>query len=643
MKNNTHSVRQIVCSCISMLLTALLTVLTYLDPEQVPLAPLLVRMLLLPGLLLVIAGVNFCCLKTGICKLFTGKPDRHTTAVLTVLLAFVLCALGVFPDAAAAAALLLTASAWLDLLEHRLEAELPGMQAERTAENVWTWTGFAAAICASAVWAVLHARPAAILGRALCVLAASALCPLHMISLLTSRRAMQRMSIPTVSAKIIEALGTADTALLRPEGLLTGEPTAVDIRPTGMEAGQFLALAASVMQDCNAPEATAILNTAHSCGITVPSTGHCTQTPDGFCAELDGKRYYAGTSEQLRRRGIFAPRADDISLSGKTALLFGMEGGMYLGLIALQSPLLLGAPEACRVLAAQRLRLAIPAGSQSLYIRQLASQTNTEVIEAAGPEQALMQLAQRGRPICIRAGEPSTYLQEQIPILSVQTLADAEDPISVCRRAVHTRRSLQGFSAVCTFLLAGAAGGLFAPALDLGAKPAFCVLLACFLTGMTLLPVLTGKCKNAAAACIAENKLPQTISSESKPPEQETPSHTLTIRMEELPAMPGKAALEQALLAVPGVQTAEADYESGLILVTGTAEKNCSCELSRKRQKHKRNARPAAGLAFRLYDQIVSTLMRLVLPDVPVVLPPVMTTLSPGFRCIAFFAARSAL
>ena len=574
MKNNTHSVRQIVCSCISMLLTALLTILTYLDPEQVPLAPLLVRMLLLPGLLLVIAGVNFCCLKTGICKLFTRKPDRHTTAVLTVLLAFVLCALGVFPDAAAAAALLLTASAWLDLLEHRLEAELPGMQAERTAENVWTWTGFAAAICASAVWAALGAGIGAVLTRALCVLAASAICPFRVIALLASPpRHIRGCPSRLRPCRQLKRSAWPIQRFVCPEGLLIGEPTAVDIRPAGMEAGQFLALAASVMQDCNAPEATAILNTAHSCGITVPSTGHCTQTPDGFCAELDGKRYYAGTSEQLRRRGIFAPRADDISLSGKTALLFGMEGGMYLGLIALKSPLLPGALEACRVLAAQRLRLAIPAGSQSLYIRQLASQTNTEVIEAAGPEQALMQLAQRGRPICIRAGEPSTYLQEQIPILSVQTLADAEDPISVCRRAVHTRRSLQGFSAVCTFLLAGAAGGLFAPALDLGAKPAFCVLLACFLTGMTLLPVLTGKCKNAAAACIAENKLPQTISSESKPPEQETPSHTLTIRMEELPAMPGKAALEQALLAVPGVQTAEADYESGLILVTGTAEK----------------------------------------------------------------------
>ena len=223
------------------------------------------------------------------------------------------------------------------------------MQAERTAENVWTWTGFAAAICASAVWAVLHARPGAVLGRALCVLAASALCPLRMISLLTSRRAMQRMSIPTVSAK--DNRGSRHRRYgASPSGRTSDRRTNCrGYSPRRMEAGQFLALAASVMQDCNAPEATAILNTAHSCGITVPSTGHCTQTPDGFCAELDGKRYYAGTSEQLRRRGIFAPRADDISLSGKTALLFGMEGGMYLGLIALKSPLLPGRrkPAAC--------------------------------------------------------------------------------------------------------------------------------------------------------------------------------------------------------------------------------------------------------------------------------------------------------
>ena len=45
------------------------------------------------------------------------------------------------------------------------------------------------------------------------------------------------------------------------------------------------------------------------------------------------------------------------------------------------------------------------------------------------------------------------------------------------------------------------------------------------------------------------------------------------LRMDELPTVPGKIALEQALLDVPGVLTAEANYETGIILVTGTADK----------------------------------------------------------------------
>ena len=92
MKENTHSVRQLVLCCISTFLTAMLAVMTVLPPERVPLAPLLAAMLLRPALLLVTAGVNFSCLKTGVRALCTGKPDRHAAAVLTVLLALVLFA-----------------------------------------------------------------------------------------------------------------------------------------------------------------------------------------------------------------------------------------------------------------------------------------------------------------------------------------------------------------------------------------------------------------------------------------------------------------------------------------------------------------------------------------------------------------------
>ena len=492
MKNPAHSARQFVFCCVSTLLTALLAVLTFLRPERLPLAPLLVAMLLRPTLLLVTAGVNFSCLKMGVRALFSGKPDRHTAAVLTVLLALVLCTLGVCPDAPVTAALLLTASAWLDLLEQRLEAGLPDAPPTRTAEAVWAWAwaGFAAAVCAAAVWAALGAGIGAALTRALCVLAASALCPFRMIALLTACRAMRRMPVPAASVQTAEALGAADTALICPEGLLTGEPAAAELRPVGMEEGQFLVLAASVMQGFETPEAKAILHAARSRGLSAFPAEACGQTPDGFCAVLNGKRYYAGTPEQLRRHGIFAPRADDVSLSGKTALLFGMEGGMYLGLITLQSPLLPGAPEACRALAAQRLDLRLPAGNDPLYTKWLAAQTGAEVTEAAAPEQALAQLAQKGSPACIRHGEPGAFLRAQTPVLSVQTLSDAPEAVSVCCRAVRMRRGLQGLGAVCTLLLAGAAGGLLAPALDLGAAPALCALLAAVLTALPAAPAL---------------------------------------------------------------------------------------------------------------------------------------------------------
>ena len=562
MKENTHSVRQLVLCCISTLLTILLAVLTFLNPKRVPLSPLLVAMLLRPALLLVTAGVNFGCLKTGVRALCAGKPDRHTTVVLIVLLALVLCALGVCPDAPVTAALLLTASAWLGLLEQRLEAKLPGAPSTRTAETVWAWAAIAAAVCAAAVWAVLHASADAVLARALCVLAASALCPFRVIAHLTERRAMRRMPVPAASAQTVEALGAADTALVFPEGLLTGAPAVSELRPAGMEEGQFLTLAASVMQGLDAPEARAILTAAQGRGLTLLPAEACTQTPDGFSAALDGRRYYAGTSQQLRSHGIFAPRADDVLLSGKTALLFGMEGGMYLGLIALQSPLLPGAPEAVHALAAQRLRPVLAAGSQPLYTKQLAAQTGAEVSDAA----------QKGRAVRIRAGDPGASLQEQTPCLSVQTLAEAAEVISVCRHAVHTRRGLQGLSAVCVFLLTGAAGGLLAPALDLGTGPALCALLACCLAALTILPASTGQHAGAAAERAAEVQ-PQPPLPEPEPSEPAASARTLTIRMEELPTMPGKAALEQALLDVPGVRTAEADYESGLIVVTGTAEK----------------------------------------------------------------------
>ena len=52
------------------------------------------------------------------------------------------------------------------------------------------------------------------------------------------------------------------------------------------------------------------------------------------------------------------------------------------------------------------------------------------------------------------------------------------------------RRGLQGLWRGLHALLAGTAGGLLAPALDLGAAPALCALLAAVLTALPAAPAL---------------------------------------------------------------------------------------------------------------------------------------------------------
>lgn len=51
---------------------------------------------------------------------------------------------------------------------------------------------------------------------------------------------------------------------------------------------------------------------------------------------------------------------------------------------------------------------------------------------------------------------------------------------------------LTGAAAALAVLLAGCAGGIFAPAADLGGEPLLCALLGLAVTGLTVLPAMAG-------------------------------------------------------------------------------------------------------------------------------------------------------
>lgn len=520
--------------------------------------PLLAQMLLLPAMLLLAAGLNWRCFRRGICAILRGKPGRDSCAVLAAILAAVLCALGASSGAAGCAVLLLTACSWMDVWEETLALPSDG--------SGWFYGVFAAAACAAVFWIIRGNSVGRILERVLSLLAAASVCPFQLLAALCNTRAKHALPVSCASLPTVSALGTADTVLLIPDGLLTGAPAVSDIRPAGMDETDFLSLAASILRGSALPAAPCIAALAQSRGLTLQEPSEQEALPDGgWRAVIGGRCYFAGTQAQLQGAGVFAPRADELALAGKISVCFGMEGGMYLGRIALEHPVCPDVQDAMRALASQRLRLVLPCGEQPLYTRQLAARFGADVSETAD---ALGQPQEEGTVLVI-SGEPQAKMQEQLPVLSLRTLADAPVCLRQCRHAVHAGKLLAGLSAALLVLLAGLAGGIFSPALDLGDRPLLCALLSFFITAAS-----------ALLACIAVPSAPALHPEEAPPqPAQPQPeavsaeASTTALRMDELPSVPGKAALEQALLDVPGVLTAEANYETGVILVTGTADK----------------------------------------------------------------------
>lgn len=563
MKKERIAARQLGVCWISSGLAVCLAGFTFLKPEALSAAPLMVGLLLRPLLLLLIAGVNYRGVWNGCLALCAAKPERHTIALLISILAAVFCALGVYPDTALSAALVWTMCAWTDWGEYRLAEELPGAYELRDAAAIWGWAALGAALCAGVVWA-LHAEPIeTVLCRAICVLAAAACCPLRLIDLLAYRQAIRKARIHVDTVQTIEKIGSAETVLLYPAGLLTGEPSAAEIRPAGMEEPRFLALAASIIQGSELPGAQCVADLARSRGLPLERASE-QRMANGIYAVIDGRHYYAGTPEQLRRHGIFVPRMDEVALSGKQALCFGAEGGMYLGMVALQSQMLPGGPSAAQALKRRKVRILLPGGDWPLYTKQLAGRIGAEIAEDTEQEQEHL--------LRMMFGAPCAKTEKQTSVLTVQTLAAAADVLAACHRAVQSRRILQGIGAACAILLAGAAGGLLAPAIDFGMRPVLCALFGSCAAGILCLPMLCGSTGETEAERTAA-KLESELLIVPEPAPQKTEAHMCTIHMDELPSVPGKSVLEQALLAVPGVQSAEADYENGLILVSGTAEK----------------------------------------------------------------------
>ena len=316
MKQDANTRRMAAGRYASAVLSLLSVYLTCAAQGIVPLPafirPLLVQMLLLPAMLLAASGLNWRCFRRGVRALLHGRPDRDSCVVLAAVLAAGLCALGASSGTAGCAVLLLTMYSWMDALEDPFA--LPS-------GSGWFYGIFAAAVCAAVFWIIRGNSVGHILERVLSLLAAASVCPFRLLAGLCSARAKRALPVSCDNLQTVSALGTADTAVIIPDGLLTDAPAVSDIRPAGMDEAGFLSLAASILQGCGAPDAACIASLAQSRSLALQDASEREALPDGgWRAVIGGRCYFAGTQAQLQRAGIFAPRADELALAGKTSI-----------------------------------------------------------------------------------------------------------------------------------------------------------------------------------------------------------------------------------------------------------------------------------------------------------------------------------
>ena len=282
---------------ISTALAALALCLTCGLPLPAGIPPMLLQWLILPLLALLAAAVQAGRLLAGLRAALAGKPDGRLFCLLAAIGALALAAIGKGGSSAAAAALLLCADAWLEQLQARVDGELPGTRLSSAGARLWFWGFLLAAVCAAVVWGILGAAADEIVCRAVGILAVGALCPFSLTAACTVRRAVRICRVPVLDARAVPALGDTDIVLLEPEGLLTSAPSVSDIRPAGMEEGQFLALAASILQGSGDGQAVCIRALAEDRGLALRPAAQA----DAAGAVIDGKHYLTGTAEQLRR------------------------------------------------------------------------------------------------------------------------------------------------------------------------------------------------------------------------------------------------------------------------------------------------------------------------------------------------------
>ena len=403
------------------------------------------------------------------------------------------------------------------------------------------------------------------------------------------------------SAQALERLHSVDTVVLDKTGTLTmGQPAVTDIAAEGISREALLRIAAGLERLSEHPLAEAIVRRAKEEKLVIPEAESFRSIPGrGVEAEIAGALCFAGNRAFLHERGIEMPETD-FAEQGKTPLYFA-GNGRFLGVIAVSDPERPGAAAAVSELQKRKLEAVLLTGDNEKTANVLAKRLGISRVIAgvlpAQKEAVVRGLQQDGKTVCmvgdgindapaltgadvgIAIGAGTDIAMEAADIVLMRS-----DPLDILRaidlsRAVmrNIRQNLFWAFFYNSLGIPIAAGALY---------PAFGILLS---------PMLGAAAMSLSSVCVVTNalrlrrfvsKLPEYQKIQPEKPAEDTDKEDLSMQtvleVTGMMCVHCKAHVEQALLAVPGVEQAVADLEKNTATVTGSADRAALIEAVQK-------------------------------------------------------------
>ena len=467
--------------------------------------------------------------------------------------------------------------------------------------GVFVPTVISIAIVTTIIWLLTGQSVGFALARGISVLVISCPCALGLatpVAIMVGSGLGARHGILFKTAVSLEQTGRTQIVALDKTGTVTaGEPTVTDLLPAqGVTEQELISLAASLEQKSEHPLARAVLKYAGENGVNAVEVQEFAALPgNGLTARLNGKNLAGGSMKHISSRlsvpaGIMK-QADELARQGKTPLLFA-EDQHLLGMIAVADPIKQDSPQAVKELQNMGVRVVMLTGDNEQTAKAIAAQAGIDEVVAGvlpgGKAEVIAQLKAQGRVAMVGDGindAPAlTAADVGIAIGAGTDVAiDAADVVLMKSRLTDVAAAVRMSRATLTNIHENLFWAFIYNVIGIPlAAGAYIHLL-----GWEMNPMFGAAAMSLSSFCVVSNALrlnffkPHSAKRDhrirqngSAQPvvlagtKQEHAAITKIMKIEGMMCEHCERAVKNALLAVAGVESAEASHEKGEAMVT---------------------------------------------------------------------------